>query len=78
MHKYIKPSLQFQHKQICKDYKDVKTINDAKIIYHVIILWWFSFGVAREEDILELLEWLGLYHFCYRQWGGHMLFVSAS
>ena len=22
--KYIKPSLQFQHKQICKDYKDKK------------------------------------------------------
>ena len=22
--KYIKPSLQFQHKQLCKDYKDAK------------------------------------------------------
>ena len=27
--KYIKPSLQFQHKQLCKDYKNEKTMDDA-------------------------------------------------
>ena len=27
--KYIKPSLQFQHKQLYKDYKDAKTMDDA-------------------------------------------------
>lgn len=36
--KYIKASLQFQHKQLCKNYKDVKTINEVVI----------------EEDILGL------------------------
>jgi hypothetical protein len=34
--KYSKPSLQFQHKQIWKDYKDTKTMVDAKTKYHVI------------------------------------------
>ena len=28
--KYIKPSLQFQHKQTCKDYKISKIIDDAE------------------------------------------------
>ena len=34
--KYIKPSLQFQHKQLCKDYKDAKTMDDAETKYYVI------------------------------------------
>ena len=34
--KYIKMSLQFQHKQTCKDYKNTKIINDAETQYHVI------------------------------------------
>ena len=27
--KYINPSLQFQHKQTCKDYKDTKTMDEG-------------------------------------------------
>ena len=34
--KYIKPSLQFEHNQICKDYKDAKMMDDADTKYHVI------------------------------------------
>ena len=75
--KYIKPSLQFQHKQICKDYKDAKTMDDAETKYHVIRSWWLSSGAATEEGILGLSEWLGFWHFRYRQWGGHMLLVST-
>jgi hypothetical protein len=75
--KYIKPSLQFQHKQICKDYKDAKTMDDAETKYHVIRSWWLSSGAASEEGILGLSEWLGFWHFRYRQWGGHMLLVST-
>ena len=75
--KYIKPSLQFQHKQICKDYKDVVTMDDAETKYHVIRSWWLSSGAATEESILGLSEWLGFWHFRYRQWGGYMLLVSA-
>ena len=74
--KYIKPSLQFQHKQICKDYKDAKTIDDAETKYYVIRFWWLSSGAASEKDILGLSKWLDFQHFRYRQWGGHMLFVS--
>ena len=33
--KYIKTSLQFQYKQLCKDYKDAKTIDEAETKYHV-------------------------------------------
>ena len=75
---YIKTSLQVQHKQLCKDYKDAKIIDEAETKYHVICSWWLSFGAATEESILDLSEWLGFWHFCYRQWGGHMIFVSAS
>ena len=75
--KYIKPSLQFQYKQICKDYKDAKIIDDAETKYHVILSWWLSSGVASEEGILGLSEWLGFWHFRYKQWDGHMLIVST-
>ena len=76
--KYIKTSLQFQHKQLCKDYKDAKTIDDDETKYHVIRSWWLSSGATTEVGILGLSEWLGFGHFCYRQWGGHMILVSAS
>jgi len=76
--KYIKASLQFQHKQLCKDYKDAKTMDEAETKYHVIRSWWLSSGAAIEEDIHGLSEWLGFWHFRYRQWGGHMILVSAS
>ena len=75
--KYIKSSLQFQHKQICKDYKDAVTMDDAETKYHVIRSWWLSSGATSEKGILNLSEWLGFWHFRYRQWGGHMLLVST-
>ena len=56
---YIKSSLQFQYKQICKDYKDVVIMGDVKTKYHVIHFWWLSSGAATEEGILGLSEWLG-------------------
>ena len=45
---YIKPSLQFQHKQICKNYKDAKTMDDTETVYHVIRFWWLLSGAAWE------------------------------
>ena len=76
-HKYIKPSLQFQHKQFCKDYKHAKIIDDVETKYYVIRSWWFSSGAATKEGILGFLEWLAFWHFRYRQWGGHMSLVST-
>ena len=52
--KYIKLSLQFQQKQICKDYKDAKTMDDAETKYHVIRIWWLSSRAASVEGILGL------------------------
>ena len=40
MQKCIKPSLEVWNKQICKEYKDAKKMDDMKIKYHVIRLWW--------------------------------------
>ena len=59
MQNYIKAALQFQHKQLCKDYKDAKTMDEADTKYHVIRSWWLSSGAATEEDIHGLSEWLG-------------------
>ena len=33
-HNYVKPPLQFQHKQICKDYKDTTIMDDVETKYH--------------------------------------------
>lgn len=70
-------SLQFQHKQLCKDYKDAKIIDKADIKHHVIWSLWLSYGVATKADILGLSEWLGFWHFPYMQWDGHMIFVGC-
>ena len=57
--KYIKLSLQFQYKQLCKDYKDAKTMDDAETKYYVICSWWLSSGATTEEGILGLSKLLG-------------------
>ena len=44
--KYIKLSLHFQHKQICKDYKDAKIMDDVETKNCVIRSWWLSPGAA--------------------------------
>ena len=49
------------------DYKDAKTMDDAKTKYNVIRSWWLSSGAASEEGILGLLEWLDFWHFRYKQ-----------
>ena len=55
---YIKPSLQFQHKQLCKDYQNAKTMDDVETKYYVIRSWWLSSRATTEEGILGLSEWL--------------------
>jgi hypothetical protein len=46
MQKYIKPCLQFQHKQIFKNYKGAKTMDVVETKYHVICSSWLSFKIA--------------------------------
>ena len=52
-------------------------MDNAESKYHVIRSWWLSSGVASEKGIFGLSEWLDFWHFRYRQWGGHILFVST-
>jgi hypothetical protein len=55
---YIKSSLQFHHKQICKYYKDTPTIKDVETKYLVMCSWWSSSSIATKEVYMVLLEWL--------------------
>ena len=52
----IKPSLQFQYKQLCKDYKDKKIMDDVETKYYVICSWWLSSRAAIEEGDLSFSE----------------------
>ena len=74
--KHIKLSLQVQHKKICLEYRDAKTMPEAEVKYHAIRAWWLSAGAATEDDLIALSEWLGFWHYRYRQWGGKMILVS--
>ena len=75
--KYNKSSLQFQHKQICKDYKDAKTMDDVDTKYHVNCSCWLSFGVAIDEDLLKLQNVWSFGISIIDKWGGHMLLVRT-
>jgi hypothetical protein len=45
--------------------------------YALIRCWWLSFRVAYEVSAHELSNWLSLWHFYVRQWGGFMVHVST-
>ena len=73
--KLIKPDMQHQYNQLCKQYKDSKTMDEAKTRYLAINSWWLSSGANSEEALQELELWLAFWHFQYRQWGGFMQMV---
>ncbi len=74
--KYIKLSMQAQHKKLCLEYRDCKTQSDADAKYLAIRGWWLSSGAATEDALYSLSEWLGFWHHRYRQWGGQMILVN--
>ena len=57
--KHIRPSLQHQHKQLCLEYKDAKSMGEMGVKYHVIRAWWLSLRATTEDGMYNLLEWLG-------------------
>lgn len=75
---YIRLDLQDQHRLLCKQYKNAKTISEAEMRYLAIRAWWLSSGAASEDAISRLDLWLAFWHFRYRQWGGFMQLVSSS
>ena len=74
--KLIRPEFREQHIRLCKQYKDAKTTEEAEELYLGIKGWWLSSRAASEEAVRELNDWLGFWHFRYRQWGGFMDMVQ--
>ena len=74
---YIKASLQFHHLCLCKDFKDTKKWMKPKS--NIIS---FVRGGCRPEvpqkNVLGFCQVVGIWHFCCRQWNGHMTIVRAS
>ncbi len=63
----IKLNLQDQHKGLCHQYKNVKSLVEADDLYVIIHCWWISLRDAFEACVHELANWLTFRHFCVRQ-----------
>ena len=75
--KNIKLEFHDQYKELCKQWKDAKTQEEAETRYNVIKVWWVSFGAATSPSAVRTLnDWMAFWHFRYRQWGGYMQLVS--
>jgi hypothetical protein len=72
----IHQDLQSQHRILCQQYKNAKSMAEAETKYHAIRAWWMSFGTATEQTLPRLELWLVFWHFSYRQWGRFMELVS--
>jgi hypothetical protein len=49
---------------------------EAEELYLGIKAWWLSSRAASEEGLYELDDWLGFWHFQYRQWDGFLVLIS--
>jgi hypothetical protein len=72
---HIRPDLQGQHRMLCKQYKNARTLAEAESRYLAIRAWWLSEGTTSEDGLSRLELWLAFWHFRYRQWGGFMQLV---
>jgi len=61
--KHIKQVFQQQYITLCKQYKDSKTVDEAKTHYLAIRSWWLSSGTATEEALHHLDHWLAFWDF---------------
>jgi hypothetical protein len=68
--------LQHQHRQLCRQYKNVASASESKTRYLAIRAWWLFSGATSEEGLSQLELWLAFWHFRYRQWDGFMQLVS--
>lgn len=73
----IRQDLQDQHRKLCKQYKNARTMEEAETRYSAIQAWWQSSCAASEAGLARLQLWLAFWHFRYRQWGGFMELVSC-
>ena len=59
----IRGDLQEQHRQLCKQYRIVSSMEDAKLCYFAINAWWLSSGATTTEGLQRLELWLSFWHF---------------
>jgi hypothetical protein len=72
----IRQDLQYQHRILCQQYKNAKSMAEAETKFLAIRAWWMSSGAATKQVLPCLELWLAFWHFYYRQWGGFMELVS--
>ena len=72
----IRGDLQEQHRQLCKQYKNALSMEDAEVCYFAIKAWWLSSIATTTEGLQRLELWLSFWHFRWRQWGSFMKSVS--
>jgi hypothetical protein len=75
---HIRPDLREMHKRLCTNFKEAKTPWEAEEFYHCTRDWWLSSGAATEDGLRELDDWLGFWHFRFRQWGGFYELVRVD
>jgi hypothetical protein len=76
--KLIRVEFQETHKMLCKQYKDAKLMAEVEERYLGIKGWWLSSRAALEDSLRELDDWLGFWHFRYRQWDGFLELVRHT
>jgi hypothetical protein len=47
------PHLHVKHMEICKNYKNSKTFDEANANFEVIRSWWHSFGATSRNNLEE-------------------------
>ena len=75
---YIKHNLQDQYMDLCVEYHNAISMDEAETQYLAIRAWWSSLGATSKTRLKHLELWLAFWHFCYRQWGGFVELVSTS
>ena len=59
----IRQDLQYQHRIVCQQYKNVKSMAEAETKFLAIRAWWMSSGAATEQALSRLELWLAFWHF---------------
>ena len=55
---YIKDELQDQHKRLCLQYRDARSMEEAETRYLAIKAWWASSNATLESRLRHLDLWL--------------------
>jgi hypothetical protein len=59
--KLIRLDLQVEHNFFCHAYHHYKPKEDTQSMFVTIWAWWYSNGIATEEGLHELYDWLGFW-----------------